>query len=72
MSHDSGRPKAHGFPLWGTLAIPGGALWGVLLGVVAGLLLGNIGFGAAFGAGLGIGVGLTVFAAAVVVASRDL
>ena len=72
MKHDSGRPPAKGFPLWGTLAIPAGALWGLLLGVVAGLLLGNIAIGAAIGAGLGVGIGLTVFAAAIVVASRDL
>jgi hypothetical protein len=61
-----------GFPLWGSLAVPAGALWGTLLGVVAGLLLGNIAIGAAIGAGLGVGVGLTLFAAAVVVASSKL
>jgi hypothetical protein len=60
------------FPLWGSLAVPAGALWGTLLGVVAGLLLGNIAIGAAIGAGLGVGVGLTLFAAAIVVASNKL
>jgi hypothetical protein len=72
MQHDSDRPPAKGFPLWGSLAIPAGALWGLLLGVVAGLIFGNIAIGAAIGAGLGVGVGLTVFAAAIVVASRDI
>jgi hypothetical protein len=57
------------FPFWGTLAIPGGLLWGTLLGAVAGLLFGNLLIGALIGAGLGIGVGLTLFAAAIVIAS---
>ena len=66
-----GKPKP-GFPLWGSLAIPAGALWGTLLGVVAGMLLGSVAIGAAIGAGLGIGIGLTLFAAAIVVASSKL
>ena len=60
---------ASGFPLWGSLAIPAGFLWGTLLGVVLGIVFGNIVIGAAIGAGLGIGIGLALFAAAVVVAS---
>ena len=64
-----GRPKV-GFPLWGSLAVPAGALWGTALGVGAGFLFGNVAIGAAIGAGLGIGIGLTLFAAAVVVASN--
>ena len=60
------------FPLWGSLAIPGGILWGALLGVLAGLYFGNLFIGAAIGAGIGVGVGLTVFAAAVVIASADI
>jgi predicted ABC-type sugar transport system permease subunit len=70
MSNDGGR-KPTTFPLWGSLAIPAGILWGTLLGVIAGMLLGNVVIGAAIGAGLGIGIGLTLFAAAVVIASGD-
>jgi hypothetical protein len=72
MSDDGGRKPQKGFPLWGSLAIPGGLLWGTLLGVVAGLLLGNIVIGGLIGAGLGLGIGLTVFAAAIVIASADI
>lgn len=68
---EGGKPESK-FPLWGSLAIPGGALWGTALGVVAGLLLGNVAIGAAIGAGLGVGVGLTLFAAAIVVASNKI
>jgi hypothetical protein len=57
------------FPLWGLLALPGGALWGVTLGLGLGLVFGNPWIGAAIGAGLGCGVGLCLFAAAIVVAS---
>ena len=64
-----GARRDGGFPLWGSLAVPGGFLWGTLLGVIAGIVFGNIWIGAAIGAGLGIGIGLAVFAAAVVVAS---
>ena len=71
MSNDGGRKKPATFPLWGSLAIPAGILWGTLLGVIAGMLLGNVVIGAAIGAGLGIGIGLTLFAAAVVIASGD-
>ena len=62
------RPQP-AFPLWGTLAIPGGLLWGTALGAGCGLLFGNLVIGAMIGAGIGIGVGLTVFAAAIVIAS---
>ncbi len=57
------------FPVWGTLAVPGCALWGVALGAGLGLLFGNLWIGAAIGAGLGCGLGLCLFAAAVVVAT---
>jgi len=64
------RPrKPSPFPLWGTVALPASALWGLAIGVGLGLLFGNIWIGAAIGAGLGCGVGLCLFAAAVVVAS---
>ena len=72
MTHDSARSPKPGFPLWGSLAIPAGILWGTLLGIVLGLLFGNVLIGAAIGAGLGIGIGLTLFAAAVVIASGRL
>ncbi len=62
-------PRDRGFPLWGSLAVPAGFLWGTALGVIAGIVFGNILIGAAIGAGLGIGIGLALFAAAVVVAS---
>jgi hypothetical protein len=61
-----------GFPLWGTIAIPAGLLWGTALGAGAGLFFGNLAIGALIGAGLGIGIGFTVFAAAIVVASGKL
>jgi hypothetical protein len=63
------RPAREGFPLWGTLAIPAGLLWGTVLGAGLGLLLGNLVIGALIGAGLGVGIGLTLFAAAIVIAS---
>jgi hypothetical protein len=69
---DDGGPAKRGFPLWGSLAIPAGILWGTLLGIVVGLVFGNVLIGAAIGAGLGVGIGLTLFAAAVVIASADL
>jgi hypothetical protein len=62
------QPKG-AFPLWGTIAIPAGLLWGTLLGTGAGLLFGDLLIGALIGAGLGIGIGFTVFAAAIVIAS---
>jgi hypothetical protein len=62
------QPK-QGFPLWGTIAIPAGLLWGAAIGAGVGLLLGNALIGVLIGAGLGIGLGLTVFAAAIVIAS---
>jgi hypothetical protein len=61
--------RKSGFPLWGTIAIPAGLLWGTALGAGAGLLFGNLVIGALIGAALGIGVGLTLFAAAIVIAS---
>jgi hypothetical protein len=67
---DQGRaPAKPDFPLWGSLAIPAGVLWGTLLGVLIGALFGSALIGAMIGAGLGIGIGLTLFAAAVVIAS---
>lgn len=72
LSERRDPPAAEGFPLWGSLAIPAGVLWGTALGVVAGLVFGNLAIGAAIGAGLGVGVGLAVFAAAIVTASRNL
>jgi hypothetical protein len=69
-SEDSaGKTKPPTFPLWGSLAVPAGTLWGALLGVLAGMFFGNIAIGAAIGTGLGVGIGLALFAAAVVVAS---
>jgi hypothetical protein len=62
------RPPS-AFPLWGTVAIPGGLLWGTALGAGAGLLFGNLFIGALSGAGLGVGIGFAVFAAAIVIAS---
>jgi hypothetical protein len=72
MTDDGGRKPKPGFPLWGSVAIPAGILWGTLLGIVAGLVFGNVLIGAAIGAGLGVGIGLTLFAAAVVIASGNL
>ena len=73
MTTDGGpAPGPKRFPIWGTLAIPAGILWGLALGIIAGLVFGNVLIGAAIGAGLGVGVGLTLFAAAIVVASADL
>ena len=60
------------FPLWGSLAIPAGVLWGTLLGVVAGMLFGNALIGGLIGAALGLGIGLTLFAAAIVVVSAKI
>ncbi|HEX7238215.1 MAG TPA: hypothetical protein VF405_14705 [Gammaproteobacteria bacterium] len=72
MNEPKQRPRAAGFPFWGTIAIPAGLLWGTALGAGAGLLFGNLAIGALIGAGLGVGIGFTVFAAAIVVASRNL
>ena len=69
MNEPNKPPPPSSFPLWGTLAIPGGLLWGTALGAGAGLYFGSLAIGALIGAGLGIGVGLTVFAAAIVIAS---
>jgi len=72
MMNDSRSKPRSGFPIWGSLAIPAGILWGTVLGILAGLLLGNVLIGAAIGLGLGVGTGLVLFAAAVVVASHNL
>ena len=72
MNDPTKAPPQKGFPLWGTLAIPAGLLWGTLLGCGAGLLFGNLIIGALIGAGLGVGVGFTVFAAAIVIASTKV
>lgn len=69
MNETAKAPPPKGFPLWGSLAIPAGLLWGAALGCGAGLLFGNLLIGALIGAALGVGIGLTVFAAAVVIAS---
>lgn len=66
-----GPPPKRQFPLWGSLAIPAGILWGTLFGVLAGMYFGNPIIGAAIGAGLGVGLGLVAFAAAIVIASAD-
>ena len=65
------RP-AKAFPLWGTLAIPAGLLWGTALGAAAGLYFGDVIIGGLIGAGLGVGIGFTLFAAAIVVASSKI
>jgi hypothetical protein len=67
-----GPAPPSGFPLWGSLAIPAGFLWGALLGAAVGAWLGNLFIGAMIGAGLGLGIGLTLFAAAIVVVSAKL
>jgi hypothetical protein len=69
VTQPTNRPRAPGFPFWGTIAIPAGLLWGTALGAGAGLLFGNLAIGALIGAGLGVGVGFAVFAAAIVIAS---
>jgi hypothetical protein len=65
-----GRPKEP-FPLWGVIALPGGAVFGSLFGIFVGALFGVPAIGVAIGAGLGVGVGLAVLAAAIVIASAD-
>jgi hypothetical protein len=72
MTDDGSSKPRPGFPIWGSLAIPAGILWGTALGILVGLLLGNVLIGVAIGAGLGVGIGLVLFAAAVVVASANL
>jgi uncharacterized membrane protein len=66
------KRRPDGFPLWGALALPAGALWGTLLGLLIGALFGNPGIGAAIGAGLGVGIGLSLLAAAIVIASAKV
>lgn len=65
-------PEQSRFPFWGAIAIPAGALWGPVIGGVIGYFFGNVFIGAAIGAGIGVGVGLSLFAAAIVIASRDI
>lgn len=66
------RPEpADGFPLWGVLALPGGAIFGALIGIFVGALFGIPGIGVAIGAGLGVGIGLALLAAAIVLASAN-
>jgi uncharacterized membrane protein len=67
---DGRRPSS--FPRWGSIVLPAGALWGTVIGLGLGAWFGNPLIGTAIGAGLGVGVGLTLFAAAVVIASKDL
>jgi hypothetical protein len=69
VNESTKRTRPEGFPLWGTIAIPAGLLWGTALGAGLGLLFGNVVIGALIGAGLGVGTGLAVFAAAIVIAS---
>lgn len=69
MTQPTRPPQPKGFPLWGTLAIPAGLLWGTALGAGAGLMFGDLVIGALIGAALGLGIGLTLFAAAIVIAS---
>jgi hypothetical protein len=69
VNHKTTAPPPKTFPLWGSLAIPAGLLWGTALGAGAGLWFGNLLIGALIGAGLGVGIGFSVFAAAIVIAS---
>ena len=72
MNEPAKPPQQQSFPLWGTLAIPGGLLWGAVLGAGGGLVFGNLVIGVLIGAGSGIGIGLTLFAAAIVIASSKV
>jgi len=72
MSHEPRTRRESKFPFWGTIALPGCALWGTVIGLGVGFLLGNPAIGAAIGAGLGIGIGLALLAAAIVVASSKV
>lgn len=71
LEHGRGR-RPSSFPRWGSIVLPAGALWGTVIGLGIGALLGNPLIGTAIGAGLGVGVGLTLFAAAIVIASKDI
>lgn len=68
----SRRRAGSNFPRWGSLVLPGCALWGTVLGLIVGAVFGNFVIGGMIGAGLGVGVGLALFAAAIVVASKDV
>jgi hypothetical protein len=72
VNDTSKTPQDKSFPLWGSVAIPAGLLWGMVLGCGGGLLFGNLVIGAMIGAGLGVGIGFTVFAAAIVIASSKV
>jgi len=72
MPGPAGKPPQSRFPRWGSLVLPGSALWGTVLGLIAGIYFGNAAIGTAIGAGLGIGIGMTLFAAAVVIGSKDV
>ena len=73
MNQRGGPPTKRPFPLWGSLAIPGGILWGTLLGVVAGMYFGNAIIGAPpYRRGLGRGAGACCCSPrAIVIASAD-
>jgi len=66
------RGPPSSFPRWGSIVLPAGALWGTLIGVAVGAFFGNPLIGAGIGAGLGVGVGMALFAAALVMGSKDL
>ncbi len=70
--NDSTEPPQSSFPLWGSVAIPAGLLWGTALGAGAGYYFGDLLIGALIGAGLGVGIGFAVFAAAIVIASSKI
>jgi hypothetical protein len=72
MPGPAGKPPPSSFPRWGSLVLPGFALWGTLLGLCVGWYFGNAAIGTAIGAGLGVGIGFALFAAAVVIGSKDI
>ena len=72
VTRPSKPAPANSFPLWGVLALPGGAIFGALIGIFVGALFGIPGIGVAIGAGLGVGIGLALLAAAIVLASAEL
>lgn len=74
MTEQTERPQSRPavFPRWGGIVAPACALWGAAIGLLIGMYFGNATIGVAIGAGLGVGVGFSLFAAAVVIASRRL